>query len=132
MKGMAVEPKICACAPSTPVQGGGFWTSGGWLLAALPAWTALYLILQPLAGWLAFRALGLAPGSRLGEAVASERCFGLAELSPELMELAKRRYPNMSREELELLASSVLSVQVEATKGVTISSRACCAPTCCG
>ncbi|HEY3401079.1 MAG TPA: arsenite methyltransferase [Geothrix sp.] len=67
-----------------------------------------------------------------GVAVASERCFGLAELSPELMELAKRRYPNMSREELELLASSVLSVQVEATKGVTISSRACCAPTCCG
>lgn len=67
---MAVEPKTCACAPSTPAQGGGFWTSGGWLLAALPAWTALYLILQPLAGWLAFRGLGLAPGSRLGEAVA--------------------------------------------------------------
>jgi len=67
-----------------------------------------------------------------GVNVASERCFGLAELSPELMELAKRRYPNMSREELELLASSVLSVQVEATKVAVAAGRACCAPTCCG
>lgn len=63
-----------------------------------------------------------------GVTVASERCFGLAELSPELMALAKRRYPGMSPEELERLASSVLSVQVEATRGVT----PCCAPGCCG
>ena len=63
-----------------------------------------------------------------GVIVASERCFGLAELSPELMALAKRRYPGMSPEELERLASSVLSVQVEATRGVT----PCCAPGCCG
>ena len=63
-----------------------------------------------------------------GVTVASERCFGLAELSPELMALAKQRYPNMSREELELLASSVISIQVEAAKTV----EACCAPGCCG
>ena len=71
---MTVESKSCSCAESTPTHapasGGSFWKSGGWLLAALPAGIALYLILQPLAGWLAFRALGLAPGSRLGEAVA--------------------------------------------------------------
>jgi arsenite methyltransferase len=63
-----------------------------------------------------------------GVNVASERHFGLAELSPELMELAKRRYPGMSSEELERLASSVISIQVEATK----AAGACCAPTCCG
>ena len=63
-----------------------------------------------------------------GVAVAGERRFGLAELSPELLELARRRYPDMSREELELLARSVLSVQVEAAK----TAKACCVPTCCG
>lgn len=67
-----------------------------------------------------------------GVIVASERSFGLAELSPELMELAKQRYPGMSPEELERLASSVLSVQVEATKDAVAADRACCAPSCCG
>ena len=67
---MIVESKGCACASPTPTSGGGFWKSGGWLLAALPAWIALYWALHPAADWLAFRALGLAPGSRLGEAVA--------------------------------------------------------------
>ncbi|WP_243317442.1 arsenite methyltransferase [Geothrix paludis] len=67
-----------------------------------------------------------------GVTVASERRFGLAELSPELMELAKQRYPGMSPEELEQLAGSVLSVQVEATKAATAVDRACCAPGCCG
>lgn len=69
-----------------------------------------------------------------GVTVAAERCFGLAELSPELMDLAKRRYPGMSPEELERLASSVLSVQVEATKATnTVKTvKACCAPSCCG
>jgi len=67
-----------------------------------------------------------------GVAVASERHFGLAELSPELMELAKQRYPGMSPEELERLASSVISVQVEATKVVKAADQACCAPGCCG
>lgn len=66
-----------------------------------------------------------------GVTVASERRFGLAELSPELMALAKQRYPGMSPEELEHLASSVLSVQVEATKAAKVD-RACCAPNCCG
>jgi len=71
---MTDASKSCACAESTPTsapaEGPGFWKSGGWLLAALPAWVALYLTLHPAADWLAFRALGLAPGSRLGEAVA--------------------------------------------------------------
>src|SRR5664279_1613843 len=62
--------KGCACAAPPPIQQAGFWKSGGWLLAALPVWFALYLSLKALADWLAFRALGLAPGSRLGEAVA--------------------------------------------------------------
>jgi hypothetical protein len=39
-------------------------------MATLPAGIALYVALKPIADWLAFRALGLAPGNRLGEAVA--------------------------------------------------------------
>ena len=62
-----------------------------------------------------------------GVTVASERRFGLEELSPELMALARQRYPGMSPEELELLADSVLSVSVEAAKAKT----PCCAPGCC-
>ncbi|HJW44687.1 MAG TPA: permease [Geothrix sp.] len=64
----------CDCTASAPAQshtsGPGFWKSGGWLLAALPAWMLVYLGLKPAADWLAFRALGLQAGSRLGEAVA--------------------------------------------------------------
>lgn len=67
---MTVESKGCACATPAPISGGGFWRSGGWLLVALPAWIALYWALKPAADGLAFRVLGLAPGSRLGEAVA--------------------------------------------------------------
>ncbi|MFN7958162.1 MAG: permease [Holophagaceae bacterium] len=67
---MDLESKSCACGAPTHAPDGGFWKSGGWLLAALPAWFALYLSLKPLGDWLAFRALGLQPGSRLGEAVA--------------------------------------------------------------
>lgn len=67
---MTDASKGCACTAPTPAAGPGFWKSGGWLLAALPAWIALYLILHPAADWLAFRVFGLAPGSRLGEAVA--------------------------------------------------------------
>jgi SAM-dependent methyltransferase len=64
-------------------------------------------------------------------AVAGERRFGLEELSPELMALAKQRYPGMSPEELALMAGSVLSLQVEAGK-TALTERACgCAPTCC-
>jgi uncharacterized membrane protein YraQ (UPF0718 family) len=63
----------CACeAPPAPVQAAErtFWRSGGWLLAALPAGAVLYASLEALARWLTFGVLGLAPGSRLGEAVA--------------------------------------------------------------
>ncbi|WP_257313706.1 permease [Geothrix fuzhouensis] len=67
---MTDASKSCACAAPTPTPRGGFWTSGGWLLAALPVWVGLYLALHPAADWLAFRVFGLAPGSRLGEAVA--------------------------------------------------------------
>ena len=67
---MTEVTKGCACAAPPPTLGSGFWKSGGWLLVALPAWVALYFNLKPLADWLAFRALGLASGSRLGEAVA--------------------------------------------------------------
>jgi len=67
---MTVTRNTCDCAAPAPVPDRGFWTSGGWLLAALPAWFLLYVSLKPAADWLAFRALGLSPGSRLGEAVA--------------------------------------------------------------
>jgi uncharacterized membrane protein YraQ (UPF0718 family) len=67
---MSGDTKTCACAAAAPMPGAGFWKSGGWLLVALPAWLLLYAALKPLADWLAFRALGLQIGSRLGEAVA--------------------------------------------------------------
>jgi uncharacterized membrane protein YraQ (UPF0718 family) len=40
------------------------------LAAALAAWAALYAAVHPLSELVAFRVLGLAPGSRLGESVA--------------------------------------------------------------
>src|SRR5574341_465253 len=40
------------------------------LAPALAAWSAAYAAVRPLSEWLAFRALGLAPGSRLGQSVA--------------------------------------------------------------
>jgi len=69
---MTPETKGCACAApvTAPTPGPGFWKSGGWLLVVLPVWFGLYVALKPLADWLAFRAFGLQPGSRLGEAVA--------------------------------------------------------------
>ena len=67
-----------------------------------------------------------------GVRVASEQRFGLAELSPELLDLAKRRYPDMGPEELEQVAGSVLSVQVEATRPAEAGRTCGCAPTCCG
>lgn len=60
----------CACGPAAAPPKAGFWRRGGWLFAALPVWLGLYFSLKPAADWLAFQALGLAPGSRLGEAVA--------------------------------------------------------------
>ena len=67
---MTGDSNGCACTAPAPAPGPGFWRSGGWLLAALPAWLALYMALKPLADGLAFKAFGLQPGSRLGEAVA--------------------------------------------------------------
>lgn len=61
-------------------------------------------------------------------AVVGESRYGLAELSPELMEVARERYPDLTPAELEDIASSVLSVQVEATR----AAASCCAPSCCG
>lgn len=61
-------------------------------------------------------------------AVVGESRYGLAELSPELMEVARERYPDLTPAELEDIASSVLSVQVEATR----TTAPCCAPSCCG
>lgn len=64
-----------------------------------------------------------------GLAVAGERHYGLDMFSPELLEAARQRYPELGPEELEGAVGAVLSIQVEATKG----PRACgCAPTCCG
>jgi uncharacterized membrane protein YraQ (UPF0718 family) len=40
------------------------------LAAGLAAWTAAYAAIQPLSEWLAFRVLGLAPQSHLGQSVA--------------------------------------------------------------
>jgi len=40
------------------------------LALGLAAWIAAYLVIQPLAEWLSFSALGLARGSHLGESVA--------------------------------------------------------------
>jgi len=66
-----------------------------------------------------------------GVSVAGERRYGLDMFSPELLEAAQRRYPELSSEALESAAGAVRSIQVEATKSKT--GRACgCAPTCCG
>jgi len=65
----------------------------------------------------------------IGLAVAGERRYGLDMFSPELLEAARQRYPDLGPEELEAAAGAVRSLQIEATK----SPRACgCAPTCCG
>jgi uncharacterized protein len=40
------------------------------LVLGLAAWTALYLVVQPLSEWVTFRLLGLSPASHLGESVA--------------------------------------------------------------
>ena len=63
-----------------------------------------------------------------GVSVAGERRFGLDFLSPDLLAVAQRRYPDLGREELAAMAGTVISLQVEATK----AARACCATTCCG
>lgn len=48
----------------------GFFRRGGWVLVALPLWITAYAVNAGVSQWFAFRALGLMPGSHLGEAVA--------------------------------------------------------------
>ncbi len=48
----------------------GLLRRGGWVLLALPLWVFLYAVNHTVSEWLAFRLLGLAPKSHLGEAVA--------------------------------------------------------------
>jgi uncharacterized membrane protein YraQ (UPF0718 family) len=47
-----------------------FFRRGGWILLALPLWVLLYTVIQKVSELIAFRWLGLAPKSHLGEAVA--------------------------------------------------------------
>ncbi|HSM93260.1 MAG TPA: permease [Anaeromyxobacteraceae bacterium] len=64
----------CAAAGDVPAARSAEARSVGgtiaYLAAGLVAWTAAYLAVLPLSRFLAFRALGLSPGSHLGEAVA--------------------------------------------------------------
>jgi uncharacterized membrane protein YraQ (UPF0718 family) len=58
-------------APGSATWGGGTPARAAASLAAgLAAWAALYAAVHPLSELVAFRVLGLAPGSRLGESVA--------------------------------------------------------------
>jgi SAM-dependent methyltransferase len=64
-----------------------------------------------------------------GVSVVGERRFGLDMFSPELLDAARQRYPDLSPEALAGAAGAVLSIQVQATRTV----QSCgCAPTCCG
>ncbi len=65
------EAPGCACpSPGPPPARASFLRRGGWLLGALPLWVLLYAAARPAAHWAAFRLLGLAPATRLGEAAA--------------------------------------------------------------
>ena len=44
--------------------------TAAWLVLALAAWVGAYAAILPLSRWIAFRLLGLAPGSHLGESLA--------------------------------------------------------------
>jgi uncharacterized membrane protein YraQ (UPF0718 family) len=70
-----VKPAAC-CAkawdgvkPGEPPRSRALAT-GGFLALGLASWVAAYAAIQPLSEWLTFNALGLAPGSHLGESVA--------------------------------------------------------------
>ncbi|BDG02372.1 permease [Anaeromyxobacter oryzae] len=63
------------CSPTSPARPGepprpGAGRTAIWLAAALAAWAGAYATISPLSRWIAFQALGLAPGSHLGESVA--------------------------------------------------------------
>lgn len=46
------------------------WSMGALLVVIAAAWFAAYNLIQPLADWIAYRALNLARGSQLGDAIA--------------------------------------------------------------
>jgi len=66
------QPPCCpakAAPPGAPAEPG-FFRKGGWLLAVLPVWVALYAVIHRVSEWMAFGLFGLVPGSHGGEAVA--------------------------------------------------------------
>ena len=62
--------RACCCAGAAAPPKSAWFRRGGWLLPALPAWGLAYSVIQGGSAWMAFHLFGLAPGSRLGEAVA--------------------------------------------------------------
>ncbi len=66
------EGPACGCGLPVPAAEPrpSFLSRGGWLLLALPVWILLYAACQRVSHWMAFGLFGLAPKSRLGEAVA--------------------------------------------------------------
>ncbi len=64
-------PACCApAAPGTSPERRSVGRTLGLLVAGLAAWAAAYAIVHPLSELLAFRVLGLAPASHLGQSVA--------------------------------------------------------------
>ncbi len=65
-------PACCAPPPAPPPAAAPGRTGRTALLLAvgLGTWAAAYAAIQPVSEWLSFRALGLAPASRLGQSVA--------------------------------------------------------------
>jgi uncharacterized membrane protein YraQ (UPF0718 family) len=69
--GSACRIRVLAADPRAGVSAGKATGRTVALLAAgFAAWLAAYLAIGPLSRWIAFAALGLAPGSHLGESVA--------------------------------------------------------------
>lgn len=69
----STQPQPCCASPSAkpvaPPEAGALPTVV-LLAVGLGAWSAAYAAVKPLSEWLAFRAIGLTPGSHLGESVA--------------------------------------------------------------
>jgi uncharacterized membrane protein YraQ (UPF0718 family) len=63
-------PKPASAAPARAARHGGSAGTPAALALAFGAWAGTYAAVAPLSRWVAFRVLGLAPGSRLGQSVA--------------------------------------------------------------
>jgi uncharacterized membrane protein YraQ (UPF0718 family) len=63
-------PKPASAAPARAARHGGSAGTLAALALAFGAWAGTYAAVAPLSRWVAFRVLGLAPGSRLGQSVA--------------------------------------------------------------